>query len=350
MQKLPSKAELPPWEWPGKPWFRVHIDYAGPIDNKWLLVIIDAHSKYMDVHITSSVSTQTTINKLRQSFSAHGIPPVLVSDNGSCFTSEEFGKFCNMNGIKHIRSSPYHPASNGLAERAVQTVKSGIQKLPGDMETRLYRFLAHYRTTPQTTTGRPPAELLMGRRPRMRLDLLKPSLQETVIKKQASAVQDHNLHSRVTSNFHIGDPVYVWNTTGKPRWLRGVLLEKLGPVTFTVQLEDNRVWRRHVDSIRPRLDAEEETKPTDCPSKSLQLPNRESVELPVPITEFPRPDPQPVPSTEFPRPDPKPVPAVGHQCPPILSQPVQQPPPVDISPDSPRRSERTVRPPKRLNL
>jgi len=355
MQKLPTKAELHPWEWPGKPWFRVHIDYAGPVDNKWLLVVIDAHSKYMDVHITSSQSTQTTINKLRQSFSVHGIPPVLVSDNGTCFTSQEFEKFCIMNGIKHIRSSPYHPATNGLAERAVQTVKSGLHKLPGDLETRLYRFLAHYRTTPQTTTGRPPAELLMGRCPRMRLDLIKPSLQETVIQKQASAVQDHNLHSRDASRFHIGDPVYVWNITGKPRWLRGVLLDKLGPVTYTVQLEDNRVWRRHVDSIRPRLDAEEEPKSTLLPSECVPFPAREA-----PVRELP--------TCEFPRPFPHPAPAVCDRQSQVFAQPVpstsalhapasatrEQPTHGDISQTprnySPRRSQRTKRPPNRLSL
>ena len=48
---------------------------------------------------------------------------MLVTDNGPCFVSEEFEIFLAKNGVKHITTAPYHPATNGLAERAVQTVK-----------------------------------------------------------------------------------------------------------------------------------------------------------------------------------------------------------------------------------
>ena len=65
------------------------------------------------------------------------------------------------NGIKHTTTSPYHPSSNGLAERAVQTVKHGISKLEGTIECRLARFLFNYRVTPQSTTELSPAELLI---------------------------------------------------------------------------------------------------------------------------------------------------------------------------------------------
>ena len=126
-------------------------------------IIIDAYSKFIDAHVMTSSTTSATVVKLRQTFATHGLPHVLVSDNGPCFTSDEFAKFYTMNGIKHTRVSPYHPASNGLAERAVQTVKEGLRKTTGDLETRLSRFLAQYRLTPQTTTGQAPSELLMNR-------------------------------------------------------------------------------------------------------------------------------------------------------------------------------------------
>ena len=99
-------------------------------------------------------------------FATQGLPEKLVSDNGSCFTSEEFEQFLNKNGIKHVKTAPYHPASNGLTERAVQTVKEGMKKLKeGSIETKVSCFLFQYRITPQTTAGVAPAELLIGRKP-----------------------------------------------------------------------------------------------------------------------------------------------------------------------------------------
>ena len=76
-------------------------------------------------------TSMVTIEKLRQSFAIHGLPETLVSDNGTCFTSLEFEVFMKKNGIWHIRSAPFHPAANGLAERAVQTLKQGLKKTLG---------------------------------------------------------------------------------------------------------------------------------------------------------------------------------------------------------------------------
>ena len=110
-----------------------------------------------------------------------GLPETVVTDNGTCFTSSEFEGFLKKNGIKHFTSAPYHPASNGLAERAVQIVKKGLKKMTeGSISERLARILMSYRLTPQTTTGISPAELLLGKRPRSRLDLLKPHTAEHV--------------------------------------------------------------------------------------------------------------------------------------------------------------------------
>ena len=153
----PPKAPLHPWEWPTRPWARIHIDHAGPFHRKLFLVAIDAHSKWIDVKIVKSTASETTIAKLR---TTHGIPEQLVSDNATGFTSTDFkDEFMRQNGIKHILTSPYHPSSNGLAERAVQTFKSAVTKLEGPMEVRLSKFLFKYRVTPHTITGVSPAQL-----------------------------------------------------------------------------------------------------------------------------------------------------------------------------------------------
>ena len=161
----PPPTVLHPWEWPKKPWSRVHLDYAGPFLGKMFLLIVDSHSKWIDVHITSTSTTAVTIEKLQLTFSSLGLPEILVTDNGSSFTSSEFTDFVKVNGIQHVRTVPYHPASNGLAERAVQTFKTCMKKLAGgSLQDRVNSFLFKYRTTPQTTTGISPAELLMGRK------------------------------------------------------------------------------------------------------------------------------------------------------------------------------------------
>lgn len=99
----------------------------------------------------------------------------MVTDNGPSFTSKEFQTFLSDNGIVHTLTAPYHPSSNGLAERAVQTVKNGIKRTPrATVQEKLSKFLFTYRITPQTTTGIAPAQLLMGRRLRSRLDRLFP--------------------------------------------------------------------------------------------------------------------------------------------------------------------------------
>ena len=162
---------------------------------------------------------------------------MIISDNASSFTSKEFSRFRALNSIKHVRCAPYNPSSNGLAEHAVQTIKSRLKKVTGDLETRLLRVLARYLLLPQSTTGQSPAMLLMGHQPRSCLDLVYPELSTQVTTKinNAKRMMDKNHVERM---FHIGDTVSVVNFQGRPKWLAGVLEEQLGPMTFRVRLED----------------------------------------------------------------------------------------------------------------
>ena len=101
----PPGAPLHPWEWPAKPWSRLHLDFAGPYLDHMFLVIVDAHSKWLDVHIMQSITSSKTIEKLRTVFATHGIPQKVVTDNGPSFTSSEFRDFMSRNGIKHAQCS-----------------------------------------------------------------------------------------------------------------------------------------------------------------------------------------------------------------------------------------------------
>ena len=127
-QKVPARAPLNPWEWPKRPWSRIHIDHLGPYEGKMLLVVIDAHSKWIEAVTVPSTSSAATIKVLRNLIAVHGLPELIFSDNGTSFISEEFQSFVKKNGIRHRTTAPYHPATNGLAERAVQVIKSGLRK------------------------------------------------------------------------------------------------------------------------------------------------------------------------------------------------------------------------------
>ena len=94
-----------------------------------VIVVIDAQNKWIEAKVVKSATSEVTMEVLRTIVSIHGIPQTLVSDNGSVFTSQEFATFMSQNGIAHIRSAPYHPATNGLTERAVQVIKRGLCKM-----------------------------------------------------------------------------------------------------------------------------------------------------------------------------------------------------------------------------
>ena len=119
-QNNPGKAPLHPWEVPTKPWSRLHTMF---------LIIDDAYSKWLEVLPTTNANSASTVEKMRSVFVTQGLPEMVVSDNATCFRSEEFGSFMRNNGIRHITSAPFHPATNGLAERNSQTVKTASKKL-----------------------------------------------------------------------------------------------------------------------------------------------------------------------------------------------------------------------------
>lgn len=151
--------------------------------------------------------------------------------------------------MKHIRSAPYHPSSNGEAERAVRTFKQGLKTVkhePGTLSQKLAAFLLSYRTTPHSVTNRTPVELVIGRRLRTRLDLLRPNLGNR-IQRQASSVHGFN---KETCEFAVGDQVMVRDYRGrKETWTPGVLVRRLGPLTYQVQV-DELLWKRHIDQLR----------------------------------------------------------------------------------------------------
>ena len=239
----PVKAPVHPWEQPGKPWKRLHVDFAGPFCNSMWLIVVDAQSKWPEVIQMTSTTANRTVEVLRSLFSRFGIPQQLVSDNGPQFVSEEYKQFCEQNGIRRILVAPYHPSSNGEAERFVQTFKAAMRKAdPKKIQLSLTQFLLRYRTTPHPATGKTPAELIFGRQIRTRLDLLHPSQKEACLK----ARKEEKLRQ-----LSPGEAVWMRNYRGTDKWIPGVVMSKSGPLSYRICAND-QIHRRHIDQLKKR--------------------------------------------------------------------------------------------------
>ena len=160
-----------PWEWPSSPWQQIHIAFAIPYINSMFLVVVDAHSRWLEIERMNTTTLKTTIETLQKLVARYGITAQLVSDNGSQFTSEVFQQFLTKNGIKHITSGPCHPATNGLAECVVGSFKNAMKRETEvkSLNLKLGRLLLAHRNTPHSTTGEPLSQLFFERRLRTRL-------------------------------------------------------------------------------------------------------------------------------------------------------------------------------------
>lgn len=263
----PEKSVLKPWDWPEHPWERVHIDFMGPLYNKYVLIVVDAHSKWIEAIEMNSMRTGETIKQLRSIFSRFGLPHKLVSDNGTSFKSVEFERFCSENNIVHITSPPFHPATNGAAENSVKIIKNGIKNAMAlkdknnDLNYILNNFLMYYRNSIHCTTGETPAKLMLKRNIRTILSSVNPKkviekndivgVQDKINKQQNKQIKNYKGTNRKILN--INDIVLAkdFRNANKPTWAISKIVKKLGSRTYLVEEMDTKIkWKRHINQIR----------------------------------------------------------------------------------------------------
>lgn len=165
---------------PDRPWQTVATDLF-TWNNETYMVTVDYYSRYFELDRLNNNSTTATavIHKLKANFARHGIPQIVVSDNGPQYKCKEFETFANMWEFKHITSSPHYPQSNGLAEKSVQIAKSLLEKAKADHKDP-YLSLLEYRNTP-VDNFKTPAQLLMSRRLRSVLPCTHQQLKPKVV-------------------------------------------------------------------------------------------------------------------------------------------------------------------------
>ena len=190
-KQFEAKPQIPgmqPIIWT-EPMELVHVDYVGmevtvatqekPVA-KNVLVVVDHFTQYMQAFVTQNQTVRMTTRVLyNEYFSVFGFPQLLMSDQGTGFTSKVIQAMCSLLGIEKIRTTPYHPQSNGSAERVHQTLWRMIGKLDPELcqkwPTHLGSMFIAYNATQSLVMGFSPYYLMFGRRPWLPIDLLFPT-------------------------------------------------------------------------------------------------------------------------------------------------------------------------------
>ena len=278
-QNKPDKPSIHPWMMPEKPWSRLHLDHAINFLGRNWLVLVDAYSKYPCIHPTTSTSSKSTTAILEQEFAHFGYPHTLVTDNATTFMSQEFQAWCKQRGIVHLTGAPYHPATNGAAERLIQSFKQALRKSSLPPKEALQEFLMQYRRIP-FASGLSPSELLNGRRIRTKIDTLVPSIPHLLQGRQSrqaskhSYAEDSEVVSKVEHHYSLGDPCYALyfgpRRDRDPRWVPAIVTKVHGTRSVNVRvIPRGPTWRRHLDQLRPRYGSDQDDDPCEIPTSVL---------------------------------------------------------------------------------
>jgi hypothetical protein len=176
------RAEMVPMPLVERPFERIAMDIVGPLPrskagNKYILTVCDYATRYPEAIPLPSIEAERIAKELVKLFSRVGIPDEILTDQGTNFMSVFLQEIYRLLHIKRIRTTPYHPQTDGLVERFNGTLKAMLRKLTSrnqkDWDELLPYLLFAYREVPQESTGFAPFELLYGRRVRGPLDVLR---------------------------------------------------------------------------------------------------------------------------------------------------------------------------------
>jgi len=165
-----SEGELQIVEKDETPFKIVHMDHFGPLEEtangfKYILVIIDACTKYVWLFATKSTGTNEVINNLTTLFSIFGLPQKIISDRGTAFSSNKFADFVKEREIKHVMTAVASPWANGQVERVNRFLKTTLSKTvndPCEWKLDLYAVQHIINNTLNKSINSTPSKLLLG--------------------------------------------------------------------------------------------------------------------------------------------------------------------------------------------
>nr|XP_033811906.1 uncharacterized protein LOC117365533 [Geotrypetes seraphini] len=293
----PARAPLIPVPVVEEPLRRLAMDIVGPLEktprgNNFILVVMDVATRFPWAFPLKKATSTIIMKELLGLFCMVGFPREILTDQGSNFLSSEMRMFYEGFGIRHIKTSAYHPQANGMVERFNQTIKQMLKKgIEGDSKNwdRFIPFaLFAAREKVQNSLGLSPYELLFGRPPRGVLDMLKEKwvfpeesgsnvitylaqlkdrLQRSLefgkenlewSQKQQKTYYDRRAKER---ELQIGDQVLILVPTDPHKFLAqwkgpATIVERIGEVDYRVKDDKGRLQTYHVNLLKPWKDRE----------------------------------------------------------------------------------------------
>ena len=318
--RTPAHSPLIPLPIIEVPFSRIAMDIVGPLPksnrgHRYILVIVDYATRYPEAIPLRSASAKAVAHEIFTLSSRVGIPDAILTDQGTCFMSQILTQLYKWLNVTRIKTSVYHPQTDGLVERFNQTLKRMLKKLP-DADGKDWDRLVPYvmfaiREVPQASTGFSPFELLYGRQPRGLLDLAReawesqPSPHRSVIDHieqmqtrarrvwplvrehmtQAQREQSHTYNrGAVRREFKVGDKVLVLVPTSECKFLAKwqgpfEVVEKMGPVNYKVRRPGRRKGENiyHINLLK----AWHEPEPVPLPALFTSLSPQGPPEVPI---------------------------------------------------------------------
>ena len=278
MHRPEKKEPLLPSSTPKRPWERLAMDLF-ELRGETYLLVVDYFSRWPEIRLLNSQSSSKTIQHIKSIFATHGIPDVVVSDNGGQFGSQKFANFADTYCFSHVTSSPKYPQSNGEAERSVQTVKNLLRKASDP-----YLALLMYRVAP-LQNGYSPAQLLMGRQLKTTVPVLPSTLlpstpdYSVVMAKEAASKEQQRHHYNTRHGTKDLPPLQP----GDSVWVRDmkrpgeVIGKHRQPRSYDIATQHGSI-RRNRSALIPLPDDDQPATPTG-PVANTNTPQNEAEKI-----------------------------------------------------------------------
>ena len=218
------------------------------------LVTIDCYSGYILLDPMRSQTASVVVARLNDNIRKFGLAEKILSDNGPCFKADKFSEYCEIMEIEHISTSPHYHEGNGRVERAIQTIRSILNKCETDYE--ITKAILAYHDTPIDASLPSPGELFFKQRIDTGLGIVQPETGLTD-QQQTRLAEKRAAHLKPTGTVkqYIQGQQIWYTEDGTSEWRPGYIDEKDDhPDSYWVINDlNNRRLRRNRHDIKPRI-------------------------------------------------------------------------------------------------